>query len=309
METPLTPHLDAIESLLRQRLPSSRYQFELYDVTTDQAHGRGALTESMAWASVYKLAVIATAVQLIDAGELRADQPLLLDKQRFRHGDGVLQTTQHLAHLSIADAARLIIATSDNVCSDTLHALVGPDRVAQLLVAAGCAHSRITDNVDSLVGPLLAVEHPWTTPGYLNSAAMFAAYEAPMAALLPGNHTTAPDCNRLWRYLATAAFSPAGRELFFNIVQTPSVWARLGRYANFLPWVKMSGKTGTLGLGAVLTESVVLYRQTAAEPLAFFTILTQHNRQPFYEVCEVLAQVGAELAALYQPTAPDASPH
>ena len=299
MEARINHHLDRIEALLRERMPGSLYQFELLDVATMQAYGRGALAERMPWGSVYKLFVIAAAVQMIEEGLLQPDQPLRLEKERFTNGEGILRQFSHLTHLSVVDCCKMVVATSDNVCADTLHELVGNERVARLFVAAGCTQSRLTDNLDTLIGRLLAAPHRWDAPDYMYSAAMFANYETAIAAVLPDNCTTATDCNRLWQYLATNAYRPAAREVFFDIVRTHNVWSRTGRYPNYYTAPKLCGKTGSSGASTTMNETNLLYDPATRQPLGFFSFFSQHNRSRYYEVADVMGCAGLELAKVY----------
>ena len=302
MEARINQHLDRIEALIQARMPGSLYQFELFDLATNQAYARGPQPEAiMPWGSVYKLFVIAAVVQMIDEGLLLPEQLLLLEKDRFTHGVGVLQQFSHLTHLSVVDCCKMVVATSDNVCADTLHELVGNARVARLFAAAGCTHSRLTDNLDTLIGRLLAAPHQWAADDYMYSPEMFVNYEAAIADLLPGNCTTAHDCNRLWQHLHTTAFSPTGRELFFNIVHTYCMTGRVSYYANYGATPKLRGKTGSMGVSVVMTETTLLYDPTERQPLSFFTFLSQHNRLRYFELCDVLACAGLELAKVYAP--------
>jgi hypothetical protein len=85
---------------------------------------------------------------MLDEGLLAPDQQLYLDRMQFQYGEGVLQQFSHLTHLSVVNCCKMVVATSDNMCADTLHALAGNERVARLF-AAGCTHSRLTDNFDT----------------------------------------------------------------------------------------------------------------------------------------------------------------
>ncbi|MFC6223776.1 serine hydrolase [Hymenobacter artigasi] len=299
MTNRINQHLDAIEALVQTRMPGSLYQFELYDLATAQAYGRGALVEPMPWGSVYKLFVIAAAVQMIEEGLLQPDQQIRLEKDRFQHGEGILQQFSHLTHLSVVDCCKMIVATSDNICADTLHELVGNARVARLFVAASCTHSCLTDNLDTLIGRLLAAPHHWSTPGYMYSAEMFAAYEVVIADTLPDNCTTASDCNLLWQYLSGKAFGEQAREVFFDIVRTHNVWSRTGRYPNYYTMPKLSGKTGSLGAGTVMNETNMLYDPAAQKQLGFFSFFSQHNRLRYYEIADIMGCMGLELAKVY----------
>ncbi|MGI4875549.1 MAG: serine hydrolase [Janthinobacterium lividum] len=299
METCINQQLDRIETLIRERMPGSLYQFELLDLGTGQAYGRGLQEALMPWGSVYKLFVIAAAVQMLGEGLLQPGQLLHLDKARFQHGEGILQQFSHLTRLSVVDCCKMVIATSDNVCADTLHELVGNERVARLFAAAGCTHSRLTDNLDTLIRRLLAAPHQWAAADYMYSPAMFANYEAAIAQVLPDNCITAHDCNRLWQHLHTAAFSPAAREVFFDIVQMNSMTRRVSYYANFCAMPKLRGKTGSIGAGVVMNETNLLYDPTTRQPLGFFSFFSQHNRLRYYELCDVLACAGLELAKVY----------
>ena len=303
MQARINRHLDRIEALILARMPGSRYQFELYDLATAQAYGRGALTERMPWGSVYKLFVIAAVVQMLDEGLLAPDQLLYLDRAQFQYGEGVLQQFSHLTHLSVVDCCKMVVATSDNVCADTLHALAGNERVARLFAAAGCTHSRLTDNLDTLIGRLLAAPHQWAAEDYLYSPEMFANYEAAIAEVLPDNCTTATDCNRLWQQLNMTAFSSAARKIFFDIVQMNSMTRRVGYYANFGAAPKLRGKTGYIGAGVVMNEINLLYDPATQQPLGFFSFFSQHNRLRYFELCDVLACAGLELAKVYAPSA------
>ena len=302
MEAHINRHLDVIETLIRERMPGSLYQFELLDLASGKSYGRGDATYPMLWGSVYKLFVIAAIVQMIDEGILQPEQLLHLDKVRFKYGEGIVKQFKHLTHLSVEDCCRMVIATSDNVCIDTLHELVGNERMARLFAAADCTHSRLTDNLNTLIGRLMAAPHQWATPDYMYSPAMFANYETAIADVLPDNCTTATDCNRLWHYLHTAAFSADAHALFFDIARTHNLHSRTSRYANYCASPKLSGKTGSIGPGVVMNETNLVYDPVTKESLGFFSFFSRHNRLSFYELYDVLAFAGLELAKVYAPS-------
>jgi hypothetical protein len=279
------------------------YQFELYDLGTESSYARGAVDEAMPSGSVYKLFVIAAIVQMIDEGALQRNELLRLDPSLYRRGEGVLQQFSDLTHLSVVDCCKMVVATSDNVCADTLHALAGNQRIASMFAAAGCSRSRVTDNLDTLIGRLLAAPHRWSAPDYMYSSAMFENYESAIASVLPENHTTATDCNRMWRFLNATAYRPPARDLFFEIARTHNIHSRVSRYVNYCASPKMCGKTGSIGAGRVMNETNLIYDPHSKKPLGFFSFFSQHNREKYYAIYDVLACVGLELAKIYHVSA------
>ena len=65
----------------------------------------------------------------------------------------------------------------------------------------------------------------------------------------------------------------------------------------------MRSKTGTLGAGFVMNEINLLYEPVTKQPLGFFSFFSQNNRLRFFELCDVLACAGLELAKVYGPAA------
>lgn len=93
--------------------------------------------EPVAIASLYKLPLALVWADLVAAGELAADQRLLLPgRTRVPGPTGVAMLLDDV-HLTARDAVRLMLAVSDNACGDAVLALVGPARVHAWLAELG----------------------------------------------------------------------------------------------------------------------------------------------------------------------------
>ena len=301
MEERTRHYLDRFDQIVRERMIGNTYQFALFDCETEESYEYGSFREPMPWASIYKLFVIGALLQMVDQGIVDIGEPVTLRPDLYTNGEGIVKHFKHLNRLSVIDCCKFVVSTSDNVCSDTLHELVGNNRIACLIADAGCENSCLTDNIDTLIGRQLSGGHRWDQVSYMYSGQMFDNYQATITETLPKNHTTATDCNRLWRYLLSSAFTTSTLRLFLEIVRTHNLQSRIGRYANYCNSPKLGGKTGSMCAGIVMNETNLLYEPVSGKPLGFFSFLSNHNRQTYFQSQDVLACCGLELVNIYDP--------
>lgn len=105
-------------------------------------------------ASVIKVPVLVELFQQIEDGRLRLDDPLVLLEADKQPGSGILQHLTAPHQLTIADAAFLMTALSDNAASNLLIDKVGiravGDRMEELGLGRTRLHSRLFDRASSI---------------------------------------------------------------------------------------------------------------------------------------------------------------
>ena len=94
--------------------------------------------------SVFKLLVLAAAVDAVEAGELAWDEELTITEADKSLPSGVLQDREEGSTVTVQEAAELMISISDNTATDLLIAAVGQDRLRSSAEQAGVDPDRVT---------------------------------------------------------------------------------------------------------------------------------------------------------------------
>lgn len=111
-------------------------------------------------ASVGKVFLLIEVAHRLERGELAPDARILLRPEHFVRDSGILYRFRD-QRLTVADAALLVGAFSDNLATNALLDLVGLDPVREVAPALGFEHTALLDYIREHRGP----EHPWT-PSY-----------------------------------------------------------------------------------------------------------------------------------------------
>jgi len=88
-------------------------------------------------ASTRKIAILMTALQGVNAGEFALDQPVTITAKYQETTSGCFQHFQPGFTIQFQDALVMMIIVSDNVCTGTVAAMVGLDRVNALCQSIG----------------------------------------------------------------------------------------------------------------------------------------------------------------------------
>ena len=147
--------INKIDNLIKEQLPESKYQFELFDLATNTKHFRG-LDEPFHWGSVYKLFVVAEVIKMAEEGLLNLDDELILHKEKYKNGNGILKNFTNLDRLTFIDACKMTIAVSDNLCADELLNIVGLKRFNELFAKSKSKKSSLENNLDEIVSSLFS---------------------------------------------------------------------------------------------------------------------------------------------------------
>ena len=94
-------------------------------------------------ASVFKLPVMVELFRRADAGELNLKERRRVSARASRHGTGLLSCLEDSPELSLEDYCRLMIIHSDNVATDTLMEIVGPESVTRTMERLGFPNTRV----------------------------------------------------------------------------------------------------------------------------------------------------------------------
>ncbi|HMS44118.1 MAG TPA: serine hydrolase [Pyrinomonadaceae bacterium] len=290
--------VDKIESLLKETLPESKYQFELFDLKTNTKHFRG-LDEPFHWGSVYKLFVVAEICKMIDEGLIKADDELVLHRGRYTHGAGILKFFSHLDRLTFLDACKMVMATSDGLCADELLEIVGFERLNDLFAKANCPNSKLAVNLDTMVKNLFdGIDLSAGADFYLSSE-YFEFFDGKLDELLKENYTTVQDLNQGFHFILTDYLSNETRKIFLECVLMPSIHTRIAQYIH-LSKFSLQGKTGALGFANANNECVAIIRKSDRIVFGYFALNTKNNRKRNFQSNDTFGLIGLEIAKLYE---------
>ncbi|MFN8300342.1 MAG: serine hydrolase [Chitinophagales bacterium] len=290
--------INKIDDLIKEQLPESKYQFELYDLTTNTKHFRG-YDEPFHWGSVYKLFVVAEIVKMSQEGLFAMDDEIQLHKERYTHGSGVLKFMTHLNKLTYIDACKLLIATSDNLCADELHEIVSTKRLNNLFGVSNCNSSHIQQNLDSLVKELFEGIANDTLATYVYSEDFKFHFNNKLKDVLSKNYTSVSDENQCLHYIFSEYLKNEHLAMFTQCVLTPNIHSRLAYYTHFGKYL-LRGKSGMLGLGLVNNETVAIFKKYPSKIVGYFSINTKDNNKRYFQANDTFGLIGIEIVKLYE---------
>ena len=288
-----------IDELIKEHLPESKYQFELYDLTTDTRHFRG-YDEPFHWASVYKLFLVAEIIKMAEDGVLNLDDQIMLHKDLYTRGSCVTRYLTYLDELTYLDACKMAIATSDALCADELLAVVGINRFNELFNKANCTSSNLYWNLNDLMAKVLVAAKVDIRKGhFLGTEEFFSVYKTTFDEILQKNYTHVKDLNNCWHFILNVYLNEKYAEVFKECFQLNNVYSRLTPYTEFSKF-GLFGKTGQLFLSIVNNEIGAITNKYTKTIYGYFSILTKDNRVRFFQSCDAFALIGLELAGLYE---------
>lgn len=290
--------INKIDRLIREQLPDSKYQFELYDLITNTKYFRGD-DEPFHWGSVYKLFLVAETIKMSEDGLIDMNNEILLRRQLFVNGNGIIKYLNHLDRLTFTDACKLTIAVSDNLCADELLDVVGVERLNNLFYKAGCKSSKLTLNLDSMVKSLFAGIDNIEGASFYHSKKYFNLFDKSLGELLKNNYTTASDVNTCFEFVTNSYLSRKGQNLLMQFILTPNVHTRIAACTFFSNYL-LRGKTGALGFGIANSETAAIINKRNNEIKGYFTIITKGNRLRNFISNDIISLVGLEIVKLYE---------
>lgn len=290
--------INKIDSLIQEQLPESKYQFELYDLITNTKHFRG-YDEPFHWGSVYKLFVIAEIIKMSEEGLLNLEDELILRKDLYKNGNGILKFFTHLERLTYLDACKMVMATSDNLCSDELLNVVGFERFNKLLRIAHCHSSKLIVNLDSMVKFLFKGISSSNEAYFFQSVSYFKHFNIKLSELLMDNYTTVQDINNGYHYILNEYLSEEKQTTFMECVLMPNQHTRINYYTVYSAFT-LKGKTGTLGTGIINNENAAIIHKKTQKVFGYFAINTQENEKRYFQCNDTIGLIGLEIANLYE---------
>lgn len=290
--------INKIDDLIKEQLPESKYQFELYDLTTNTKHFRG-LDEPFHWGSVYKLFVVAEIIKMSEEGWFKMDDEIELHKNVYVNGNGIVKYLTHLNKLTFTDACKMVMAVSDNLCADELLNIVGFDRINLLLNHSGCQNSKLSVNLDTMVRDVFARIENNTGATYYQSENYFNQFNISLSELLKENYTSVKDINASFDYILNSYLTEKGKTLLMQFVLTPNVHSRISACTFFSKYL-LRGKTGALGFGTVNSETAAIIDKQNNSIKGYFTVSTKENRKRNFISNDVIALIGLEIVKLYE---------
>lgn len=290
--------INKIDDLIKEQLPESKYQFELYDLTTNTKHFRG-LDEPFHWGSVYKLFVVAEIIKMSERGLFKMDDEIELHKEKFKFGSGSFKYLSNLSVLSYIDACKILMATSDNLCADELHEIASTKRLNNLFRISNCNSSCIQLNLDSLVNELFDGIENDTSATYFHSEEFKIHFNSKLKDLLTKNYTTVSDANQCLHYVFSEYLKNEPLEMFTQCVLMPNIHTRLAYYTHFGKYL-LRGKSGMLGLGLVNNETVAIFKKNTNEIVGYFSINTKDNNKRYFQANDTFGLIGLEIVKLYE---------
>ena len=290
--------INKIDYLIKEQLPESKYQFELYDLTTNTKHFRG-LDEPFHWGSVYKLFVVAEIIKMSEEALFKMDDEIRLHKEQYTHGNGVVKFLTHLKELTYIDACKMVMAVSDNLCADELLNIVGFERLNRLFEMEGCKSSLLSQNLDTVVKNLFEGIITNVTADFFQSKAYFKHYDEKLNELICNNYTCSSDINSILHFIYSIHLSANGRKLLLECLLLSNQHSRISYYIPFSNYL-LKGKTGTLGIGIVNNENAAIIHKQTKETVGYFSINTKDNKERYFQSNDTIGLIGLEIAKLYE---------
>lgn len=290
--------INKIDDLIKEQLPESKYQFELYDLTTNTKHFRG-LDEPFHWGSVYKLFVVAEIIKMSEEGLLNMNEEIELQKNIFKNGSGVLKCLTNLNKLTYIDTCKIAIAISDNLCADELLNVVGLERFNKLFQVANTKKSLLKFNLNDTVIELFSTINSDKKVSFYRSENFVSQFNIALENLLKQNYTNARDLNTALHFILNDYLTVNGRKLFIEIMSSPTVYPRIEAYTIFSP-IKIIGKGGSLGYQTAFNQSIIILDNKYEKLLAIGSFLLKENRHRNYETVDKFGLIGLEIANLYE---------
>jgi len=290
--------INKIDTLIKEQLPESKYQFELHDLLTDTKHFRG-YDEPFHWGSVYKLFVVAEILKMAEENLLNLNDKLLLHKEKYQNGNGIMKFMTHLNKLTYIDACKMVMAVSDNLCADELLNIVGFERLNNLFRKAACKSSKLTQNLDTVVKNLFAGIDKNVQADFYHSEAYFQYFDKKLNDLLIDSHTSAQDVNACLHFVFNNYLSDESRLRLKECLLLSNQHSRIAYYISFGKFL-LKGKTGTLGIGIVNNENAVIIHKESKEIYGYFAINTKENKKRYFQSNDTIGLIGLEIANLYE---------
>ncbi|WP_129669136.1 serine hydrolase [Phytoactinopolyspora endophytica] len=233
--------------------------------------------EQVVLASVFKLPLVIAFAQMVDAGEIDAAEQTTLDASERSPGPTGFAAMVDPVTVSWRDAARSMMAVSDNAAADALLDVVGLGRVSGALDSLGARSTRIVSGIRDFYTTL--VEDCGSTSlgeaiRYIQSVTSLADLASFDPANPRNNVGTCRDMTRMleavWRDRAASSEQCA----FIRGVMAQQVWAQ--RLSAAFPFddVVVSGKTGTF-VALRHEAGVVEYPNGESYAVAVFTMSTR----------------------------------
>lgn len=290
--------INKIDNLIKEQLPESKYQFELYDLATNTKHFRG-FDEQFQWGSVYKLFVVAEIIKMAEEGLLNLENGINLNKELYVNGNGIAKHLTHLEKLTYIDACKMVMAASDNLCADELLHIVGFIRINTLFINAGCLNSKLSYDLNEVVTNLFNELPKNCNSSYYHSKEFFEYFKIKLENNLKENYTNANDINTCFNYILHNYLKPDFSRILLELVLVPNVHTRIAAYTFFSKFL-LRGKTGALGFGIVNNETAAVIEKNTQSVKAFFSINTKSNSVRNFLSNDTIGLIGLEIANLYE---------
>jgi hypothetical protein len=290
--------INKIDNLIKEQLPESKYQFELYDLITNTKHFRG-LDEPFHWGSVYKLFVVAEIIKMSEEGLLNLDDELFLHKELYQNGNGIMKFMTHLNKITYIDACKMVMAVSDNLCADELLNVVGFDRFNKLFENSGCKSSKLSENLDTVVKNLFDGIKTDLKADFFQSKEYFNYFDIKLAELLKINFTNASDINKCFYFILNNYLNENGVVILKECLLLSNLHTRIAYYLPFSDFV-LKGKTGMLGIGIVNNENIAIIHKETNKIYGYFAINTKDNKKRYFQSNDTIGLIGLEIVKLYE---------
>lgn len=291
--------INKIEKLIKEQLPESKYQFELFDLGTNSRHFRG-LDEPFHWGSVYKLFVVAEIIKMAEEGLLNLDDELILHKEKYKNGSGILKFFSNDFKINYFDACMMVMSVSDNLCADELLDIVGFDRLNKFFKNENQRISFLNTNLNDLVSNLFISLPKYISSNFYHSERYFCELEKQLQIILQNNRTNANEVNTLFNLLNTNYFQlEASKKIFRNLLMANNQHSRISTYCYFSP-IDFKGKTGTLGFSIINNETSMIFNKNNQNILGYFTYLIKNNKNRYFQTNDAVGVIGLEIASLYE---------
>jgi beta-lactamase class A len=281
----------------------------VHDITTGWEFGFRP-DEPLPMASVCKVPILVAAYRAAERGEIDLRERVEVYATDRCFGSGLLNGMDTGLNPTLRDLLFLMIAVSDNAATDLILRRVPPVRVRGVMKDLGLPDIRVDRPIAHLLGDYFTALHPslegmrygeWearrdAVPDLkersenLNTVREAVNTCTGTSDTEPGRDTS--PARQMARLLARIGRRDGARpescDGMLDILGRQVLNSRLPRHLP--PFTRFPHKTGTLGSGAVVNDTGILYRD--GKPVASIAVLSRDVRDPLHETETRLAEIG-----------------
>ncbi len=269
------------------------------------------LDESLPMASTCKVPILVTAYRRVEAGLLNLTDRIEITEETRTWGSGLFNAFDTGIKPTLHDLLLMMIVVSDNAATDIVLSQLPAGEVSRTMVELGHANIRCDRTIQRLIGDYFIALEPqletmkyreWDDyveriPGLAERGKdLNIIREAVNASASDKDTATVREMARLCAQISeNICASEESCSAMLEIMDRQVLNGRLPRHLP--PFTRFPHKTGTLGSGAVVNDTGILYIED--RPVASVCVLSRDMRCPISATETAMARIGRAVYDAY----------